>query len=250
MCFCCNCCNNKFICLFISLIIYLPYSFALYYFGAVSKFDEFKAIDQCYKSIKDDIDIYNFYKERGYSSTFEMLYELYPSIEPIYNLSKNIILIYTFLITFIFLIRSCMKMPKENEPTFKCYKGLILSIYILSFFLFFGNVFYTVFLYLVNLQLTSIISDLNCSLSGDLDLLKNPESMLFLSFIANCPLNIFFCLNVIYISSIYKSLKNGNLPCQNFIDEYITIDNEEFFSDKYDYLEDYNFGIIKKVRII
>ena len=211
MCFCCNCCNNKFICLFISLIIYLPYSFALYYFGAVSKFDEFKIVDQCYKSIKDDIDIYNYYKEGRYSSTFEKLYELYPSIEPIYNLSKNIILIYTFLITFIFLIRSCMKMPKENEPTFKCYKGLILSIYILSFFLFFGNVFYTVFLYL---------------------------------------LNIFFCLNVIYISSIYKSLKNGNLPCQNFIDEYITIDNEEFFSDKYDYLEDYNFGIIKKVRII
>ena len=34
------------------MIIYLPYSFALYYFGAVSKFDEFKIIDECYKRYK------------------------------------------------------------------------------------------------------------------------------------------------------------------------------------------------------
>lgn len=68
-----------------------------------------------------------------------------------------------------------------------------------------------------------------------------------MSFSANCLLTFFLFLNVFYISNIYKSLNSGNLPCQNFIDKYITIDNEEIFSDKYDYLEDYNFGIIKKV---
>ena len=251
MCICCNCCNNKFICLLILMIIYLGISFALYYFAAVSKFDDFKEKDECYKRIKDDPYLYEDYKTTNYyESTFEMLYELYPSIEPIYNLAKFILLIYSFLITFIFVIRSCKKMPKNDEPNFKCYRGLIYSVYIFSYFLLFGNLFYSIFLFLVARQFNSIRKNLECSNNDEeIYILDSAKSMLLISLLGNVFLFFLFAFNIRYLNQILKMYDNGDLPCQNFVNDYIIIDNEEFFSDKYDYLEDYNIGVIKKVRI-
>ena len=73
--------------------------------------------------------------------------------------------------------------------------------------------------------------------------------MIIMNFVGNIVLTVLFIVLVVYIYIILRLLNDNNLPCQNFILEYEYVNNEEFFSDKYYYLEDYNFGIINKVRI-
>lgn len=249
MCICLTCCNNKFICLLISIIFDFAISFSLYYFATVSKFDHFKIINECYEKVKGT-EIYIYKKNSNeYSSKFEIFYEFYPKLEPNYNLVRNIILIVTFIITFFFVIRSCFKLPKNGEPNFKVYKGLIITIYIINFIILFGNFFYSLFLLFVVLQLPKIDESFKCTIDDDMSSLKNANFMIIMNFVGNIVLTVLFIVPVVYIYIILRLLNDNNLPCQNFILEYEYVNNEEFFSDKYYYLEDYNFGIINKVRI-
>ena len=73
-------------------------------------------------------------------------------------------------------------------------------------------------LYFVYTQLLSIKTELDCSFSDDIALHKT-------AFLYNCYFTCYFNLNVIYLSNILKALDSESLPCQNFIDDYIIIDN-------------------------
>ena len=107
-----------------------------------------------------------------------------------------------------------MKIPKEMNQNLSA-RGLIFSIYILSFFLLFGNFFYSIF---CSYKITFCWNWIRLHIFWWYSLHKT-------AFLYNCYFTCYFNLNVIYLSNILKALDSESLPCQNFIDDYIIIDN-------------------------
>ena len=79
-------------------------------------------------------------------------------------------------------------------------------------------------LYFVHTKLLSIKTELDCIFSDDRVYIKQ-QIYVYNVFLYKCYFSCYFNLNVIYLSNILKALDSESLPCQNFIDDYIIIDN-------------------------